>query len=187
MRLTAKLSFVLAIALSGCGRAAFSIDTNPSPDIAVTVATTGVDFFLETGQEFSNEVAGEVQLSNITFLGSAVWPGISSLQLELRASLNGSTGVGEVAVGLSKPVGWDSAYPVLLITVPAGSTNNQLRSENLKDVISPILRTGKFWVQGRLRYGGVDVGRTLNLKAVHVHAEGHKDLGAFSPLLNLGF
>lgn len=182
--------FILAAALilSACGRAQFAGDSDVVPTTSVPVLATGTDYYVEIGERFSDQIQGDITLTNVQMFANATWPGLSSVQFEMRAALTGTTAVGSVTVGSAQPPAWTAAVPVLTTTtIPAGANKYQLLSGNLKDSARAFLTQGKFWILVRVRYAGIDLTNTLSVQDLYVHAEGEKSLNGFSPLINLGF
>ena len=179
--------FLVALLLAGCGRAQFSGDSDTAPTTSAPIIATGTDYYLEIGQSFADQISGEIDLTNIQVFGTAKWPGINSLQFEMRAALTGTVASGSVAFTASQPPAWSTAVPVLSATIPANSNQYQLLSGNLKDSARNFLTQGKYWILVRVRYAGLDLSNSLTLSDVYVHAEGEKSLQEFSPLTYLGF
>ncbi len=181
------LMLALALLLSACGKAQFSGDSDRAPTTSVPILATGTDYYIEIGQSFSEQIQGDIDLTNVQVFGNATWPGISSLQFEMRAALTGTTPSGGVTVSGSQPAAWATATPVLSATLPANANKYQLLSGNLKDSAKPFLTNGQFWILIRVRYAGLDLSKSLTLENLYVHAEGEKSLSGFAPIINLGW
>ena len=186
---TIKISFLNALVLlcTACGRAEFSGNSDKTPDVSVPVFATATDYYIEIGQNFSDQLTGEVELTNIQLFGLANWPGVSSLPLEIRASLTGTAANGATVISTTAPSGWSTATPVINTTLPSSSTQYQLASANIKDTAAAILRQQRYWIVMKVRYGGIDLGKTLLLTGLYVHVDGQRSLGTLAPVINLGF
>ena len=174
--------------LVGCGKADFSGHSDPSPVVTVPILLTGSDTYAEIGQQFSNTLTGQVDLTNVDVLGQTIWPGLSTLQFELRVGLTGSAAPSAISVtGSQKPSGWDSGTVVFNQTVAGGSALTALQSANLKDALTAAIQQGVFWIDIRVKYLGVDTPKNLTLQNFQAFADGQKNLNALAPLINLTF
>jgi hypothetical protein len=180
------ISVLLAFAFqTGCGKAFFAAK-NSSSDVTVPVVATTTNYYAEIGDEFPDQVEGDVVLTTARFSSQAKWSGSSSLEFELRLALRGDAARGETRVSASVPVGWSDAVQVVSATIPAGSNQYVLTGPDIADSVAPILKQGgNFWILIRVRSTGLDVNKSLNLSKVQIQAEGYVDLKSFSPLLNL--
>ena len=182
------LIFLGSLFLFGCGKADFSGHSDPSPTVSVPILVTGVDTYAEIGQQFSNTLTGQIDLTNINVIGQTIWPGLSTLQFELRVSLVGSAAPSAISVtGNQKPAGWDSGTVVFNQTVAGGSVLTALQSANLKNALTAAIQQGTFWIDIRVNYGGVDIPKNLTLQSFQAFADGQKSLSALAPLINLTF
>lgn len=180
-------ALIAAGLVAGCGKANFAAK-NGSSDITIPVVATTTDYYGEVGDEFPDQVEGDVNLTSARFTSLAKWPGSSSLQFELRLAMKGEAAVGETRVSASVPSGWAEATPVVSATIPANANQYSLTGSDIASAVTPILKQGgRFWILTRVRSAGLDINKSLNLSKVEVQAEGYVDLRGFSPLLNLAF
>ena len=182
------LVLCLFVLLGACGRAQFSGRTQATTSVNVPLLLVNTDYYVEIGQQFSSELAGQVDIENVVLSGEATWSGSSNMQLEMRMSLAGTAAANEVVIrGTTAPAAWSTATVVFDQNVSGFGITNQLLSANIRDVASSALAQQKFWLIARLRSQGTDIAEVLNLSNVQAYAEGTKSLAPLSPVINLGF
>lgn len=178
----------LSSVILGCGKADFSGHSDPSPTVNVPILISSTDTYAEIGQQFSNTLTGQIDLTNINIIGQTIWAGIANLQFELRISLVGSAAPSAISItGNQKPAGWDSGVVVFSQTVSGGSALTALQSANLKNALAAAIQQGTFWIDVRVNYAGVDTPKNLTLQNFQAFADGQKSLTALAPLINLTF
>ncbi len=183
-------SFILcgSLFLSGCGKADFSGHSDPSPVVNVPIPLPSTDTYAEIGQQFSNTLTGQIDLTNVDVIGQTIWPGGSSLQFELRVGLTGSAAPNAISItGSQKPAGWDSGVVVFNQNLAGGSVLTALQSANLKDALAAAIKQGAFWIDVRVNCAFADANKNLTLQNFQAFADGQKNLNALSPLINLTF
>ena len=173
-------------ALSACGTANFSGQSQAATAVTVPVLATGTDYYAEIGQQFSNEISGGITLSSIEILAQATWSGANALQFELRIALQGVAGNNATNItGLTPPSGWANGTGVFNQNLTGSSKVNNLTSANLVSLLNSLQAQSNFWIDIRVRSSGVDLSQNLVINSVQASAQGSKSLGALSPLLNL--
>lgn len=172
----------------GCGKAFFAVNTNPSAQASIPIILINTDFYAEIGQSIPDEAKADFKINMAKILSEAQFTGANSLTLEIRIALTGSAGTDEVIVtGQSKPQGWDQGTVIFNQSISGGNVLNSLESGNVQAVVEQIIAQGDFWINVRVRYGGLIVPQTATIQNAYAYIEGEKDLSALSPLLNLSF
>lgn len=182
------LFVIVQFFLSGCGKAFFSVQTAPSAAANIPIVLLNTDFYAEIGQSLPDAVQTEFRVNLAKVYSEALFTGPGTMDLEIRFSLVGDAASDQVLVtGQTKPRGWDQGEVIFNQAISGGSSLNSLESTNVSALMEQIIKQGHFWINIRVRYGGLIVPQTATIRKAYAYVEGEKNLKFLSPLLYLSY